>query len=297
MNMLKKISESAMSMATLHGELTRLNAEVETLRQLLQTAEATIGVRIDVEVRSLVESMLRQRRAVVVPSAATRDPVDLAASSDAPTLEEAFALLAREAPAATALWRELLEVNARTYEGFPVHSCSVGGHEMAELFACFLRPYLTGTVLDVGCGPQPVPVYLDGHPVELIAGIDPLAPAEAHPFAFAQAVCEHLPWPADTFDLVVVGTSLDHVLLLDRALAEMHRVLAPGGHLAIWVSFVEGSAPYDPYRDDIEAIDEYHLFHFDRPWFEDLLRSRFVVREIIPFGRGAGSFFYAFQRV
>ena len=87
---------------------------------------------------------------------------------------------------------------------------------MAAEFRAFVKLYLRGAVLDVGCGPQPVPSYLDGYPLDRIAGIDPLPPTEGHPFTFVQTVAEFLPWDDKTFSVVVVATSLDHVLLPDR---------------------------------------------------------------------------------
>ncbi len=98
---------------------------------------------------------------------------------------------------------------------------------MAELFGCFLAPLLHGTVLDIGCGPQPVPSYLANYPTESIAGLDPLA--APHPFVFHHGVAEFLPWDDASFDLVITATSLDHVLLLDRSIDEFRRVLKPGG--------------------------------------------------------------------
>ena len=158
-----------------------------------------------------------------------------------------------------------------------------------------MKLYLRGAVLDVGCGPQPVPSYLDGYPPDRIAGIDPLPPTEGHPFSFVQTVAEFLPWDDKTFSVVVVATSLDHVLLPDRALAEFHRVLRDDGHLLVWVAHVPGAARYDPYRPDLDKIDDYHLFHFDRPWFEELLSERFTVEEAVSFSPPENSWFYSYR--
>jgi SAM-dependent methyltransferase len=182
------------------------------------------------------------------------------------------------APAACAEWERLLAVNATAYAGFPVDSCSVRGHPLAEKFRGFLRPYLTGAVLDIGCGPQPVPEYLAGHPTTRIAGLDPL-PA-LHPFVFVQGTAEFVPWADRTFDTVVAATSLDHVLLLDRALREIRRVLRPDGTFVTWVSFQAGAATYDPYRPDVRPVDEFHLFHFDRLWFEAAVGVEFTPVEV-----------------
>src|SRR5437764_511881 len=65
------------------------------------------------------------------------------------SMADCCARLRRLAPRAFAVWHELLEVNAHAYEGFPIDSCSVSGHPMAEQFREFLRPYRNGAVLDI----------------------------------------------------------------------------------------------------------------------------------------------------
>ena len=138
----------------------------------------------------------------------------------APGLQECLARLEPLAPRAFALWREALDANAVAYEGLPVDSCSVAAHPGAARFQQFAQQHLKGYVLDVGCGPQPLPLYLAGYPTDRISGLDPLSPADQHPFDFASGVAEFLPWEDAQFDTVIAATSLDHVLLLDRALDE-----------------------------------------------------------------------------
>jgi len=137
------------------------------------------------------------------------------------SLSEYFSMLEQAAPKAFTEWIELLKAGTRAYCSQPSHSCSVKGNPMAELFTFFIRPFLRGWVLDVGCGPQAVPVYLEGYPTDLIYGIDPISSSEDHPFTFIQGVAEFLPWEDNSFDVVIAATSLDHVLLLDRALSEI----------------------------------------------------------------------------
>ena len=150
-------------------------------------------------------------------------------------------------------------------------------------------------MLDVGCGPQPKPSYLAGVPDRLIAGLDPLLPSSGpHPFPFAQGVGEFLPWIDGSFQAVVIGTSLDHVLLLDRALAEVKRVLRPGGVFLSWVGFLPGSIPYDPFDPLIQPADQYHLFHFDRDWYTELISKYFRFERSIDSGHSS---FYAWTKV
>lgn len=223
--------------------------------------------------------MLRQRGTLVRELQRPRHFVCAPRPTEEITLSERFDQLQATAPAAFAAWRPLLDVNQNAYEGLPIDSCSVPNHPIAPLFRDFLMPYLRGAVLDIGCGPQAVPAYLEGHPFESLAGIDPLPPSEPHPFLFVRTVAEYLPWADDSFDVVVVATSLDHVLLLDRALDEIHRVLKPDGRLVLWVGFIKGSPCYDPYSSHVEKVDDYHLFHCGESWFLGLLSEQFQVEE------------------
>ncbi|MGV8123585.1 MAG: methyltransferase domain-containing protein [Candidatus Xenobiia bacterium LiM19] len=212
----------------------------------------------------------------------------------AATLDECFRFFEKEAPEAFSIWKKLFEANRSAYEGCPIHSCSMKGHPMASYFRDFLAPWLGGTVLDIGCGPQPVPSYLEPYPHELIAGIDPLQPSEkAHPFTFQQGFCEFLPWEDDSFDTVVAATSLDHVFLLEKALKEVARVLKDDGIFIVWVAFNAGAARYDPCNANIKAIDEYHLFHFDKSWFEEVVGATYTIEESVHLTLPDISSFYA----
>lgn len=209
-------------------------------------------------------------------------------------LADALAVLRRSAPAAFPHWEACQDAGARCYATAPLDNCSVLGHRMAGEFADFLRPSLRGRVLDVGCGPLPVPSYLLNYPARLLAGVDPLpTPAAFHPFTFVQGVAELLPWPEATFDVVVAATSLDHVLLLDEALAEARRVLHPGGRFVVWITLHPTAPPWQrPSASPSE--DGYHLFHLG-PWLPALIaRCGFVLtREAHPV-RGCQGDFYDF---
>ncbi|MEU2198869.1 class I SAM-dependent methyltransferase [Isoptericola sp. NPDC019482] len=112
----------------------------------------------------------------------------------------------------------------------------------------------TGTrVLDVGCGTG----ELVGHLVRagaVASGVDP-APAmtrrarEQHPGATVRGGdVEHLPFDDDAFDAVLAVNSLQFADHVDDALAEVARVLAPGGRvgLACWA---EGA------RNDLDVVE------------------------------------------
>ena len=72
-------------------------------------------------------------------------------------------------------------------------------------------------------------------------------------------------------------------------------MLRDDGHLLVWVAHVPGAVKYDPYRPDADKVDDYHLFHFDRPWFEELLSERFTVEEAVSFSPPENSWFYSYR--
>ena len=98
-------------------------------------------------------------------------------------------------------------------------------------------------ILDVGCGTG----YLLGQlaarapQASALAGIDPApamivvatSAATDGRVRFVVGTAERLPWPDQTFDLVVSTTSFDHWADQRAGLAQCARVLAPGGCLVL----------------------------------------------------------------
>ncbi len=254
------------------------------IRDLLAEAMAEHQVAASKEnTRQLL--VLRESVAAMVRFSTSRPPsvAPMVTPIDVPA-NQVLDSMRRRSPTAFAAWLEAFEENRSEYLAIErrASSLSVASNFGAEGFASWVRPWLHGRVLDVGCGPQSVPVYLETHPPENCAGIDPLPPFDRHPFVFREAFCESIPWPDDSFETVTCATSLDHVFDLDRSLDEICRVLVPGGVFLLWVAFIEGAAAYDV--DQVTSrLDRFHLFHFDRPWFYPLVRRRFEILEDWPF--------------
>jgi ubiquinone/menaquinone biosynthesis C-methylase UbiE/uncharacterized protein YbaR (Trm112 family) len=139
------------------------------------------------------------------------------------------------------LWQKLEANGARAYELDPPSSLSIGDRADAQLFAEFSQ--LEGLILDVGCGPQALPSYAEAA-IERFVGVDPLRGEQPRQFAFAQAIAEYLPFKDDAFDRVLFATSIDHVLSIELALAEAHRVTKAGGMVCIWLG--EAAPPPPP---------------------------------------------------
>ncbi len=219
--------------------------------------------------------------------------------SDAPylesslTFEDQLSQLRLLEPKAFDLWWQCFLNGKLSYSQEIEGNLSYGCHPGASAFNTFITPFMKGNVLDIGCGPQLLPTYLHGaagtENVRLF-GIDPLH-AE-HPFEFYRGFAEFLPWQSNCFDAVVCGTSLDHCLSLAQTLEEIKRVLKPNGKLLIWVGFVPGAKKYEPKADDLTALDEYHLFHFDRPWFESLMSSYFTLIKYVDYCNVSSFYIY-----
>lgn len=263
-----------------NDEVFRLDSTVEALKIEVNKLKQELGETVHEENR-FRSFMLKREQLIYRKINIDHDIQNRHAhvSERVMSLPDIYSELEIRAPNAFRYWQELLSVNADTYDGFPVHSCSVKGHPSAELFRDYIYPYLNGRVLDIGCGPQPIPLYLKDYPLDLICGIDPIS--SEHPFSFVNGIAEFLPWPENYFDVVIAATTLDHVLLLDRVYSEVCRVLKDNGRFLIWVCFVSGASPYDPYSPDLQPVDRCHLFHFDKGWFEEGIKEYFNIEEVL----------------
>jgi SAM-dependent methyltransferase len=163
----------------------------------------------------------------------------------------------------------------RTVEGNLSHD----GHIGAEFFRMFINIHARERILDFGCGPLEMPSYLTDWPTDQLAAFDPQDCAVARRFPVAKTFGETIPWPDASFETVVIATSLDHVYLLDRALAEVKRVLVPNGRLLLWTAMLESSVPYNPYGLTITPPDKYHLFHPGKNWFYKLFETDYNLIE------------------
>lgn len=104
-------------------------------------------------------------------------------------------------------------------------------------------------VLDVGCGKgRFARVLLERNPGAIVYGLDiseemlVCAPASVRTVS---ASMTELPFAASTFDFAYATESLEHAVEIDRAVAEMCRVVKPGGRLAIIDKNVEHWGRFD----------------------------------------------------
>lgn len=251
---------------------------------------------IRVNRNDVLEHLVRSRLAFPLnfPAGSIRSPKPVKPQS----VETVFGRLQKAAPLNWAIFKACFDEGTRSYETLPSCSCSTDAHKEAELFRAFLRPYLRGSILDIGCGPQPVPHYLADVPHGAISGIDPISEPADHPFQFVPGVGEYLPWADASFDVLVSGTTLDHYYLLDQGLESAFRVLRPGGHFIAWITEFADAGPYDPYAARLEKpYDSEHLFHINRSWFLPMMKEiGFQEVEIINFELPFNFLFMSFQK-
>ena len=106
-----------------------------------------------------------------------------------------------------------------------------------QLILRFFGELQNGRVLDIGCGKgRFARVLKDSHPEARIAAFD-LAEAMLRVVPAGIAPCcgsmTALPFPNDTFDAAYATESLEHAVDIEKAVAEMCRVVRPGGRIVI----------------------------------------------------------------
>jgi SAM-dependent methyltransferase len=121
-------------------------------------------------------------------------------------------------------------------------------------------------VLDVGCGDGQLTrlaAALDG--VQLAVGIDPtwnqitVAVSRGRASGFARAGADGLPFLDGAFDAVVACLVFEHIDAVDEAIAEVARVLVPGGRFCFVLNHPLLSTPASGWIDDhmVEPPEQY----------------------------------------
>ena len=126
------------------------------------------------------------------------------------------------------------------------------------------------TVLDVGCGAGGKTMYYASLGVDKIVGMDivPHYKAEAEAlatelgyadrFEFITADAASTGFPDASFDTVIMNDAMEHVSHPDLVLAEVARILKPGGRL--YVNFPPINHPFGAHLSDLIGIPWVHLF-------------------------------------
>lgn len=271
----------------LDAQGNRLSAEIAGLRESLVAPQLSPsgreGWRENIRYQAIVQSGLFARAERGMREHDARYPPVVAPTPvDVKAFEDYLSDLKALCPSLYPAWQILFENGQRAYRELPKEaSCSTWNNEFAMLFRDFVDTYGTGAMLDIGCGPYGDPVYFSGRAPRSLAAIEPLPMESQAAFTVVRAFCEFLPWNDDSFDTVVVATSLDHVLSLKKSLQEIHRVLKPGGKVLIWLGSLPGMKEYD--EQDSVPLDDFHLFQFDEKWATPLFTGYFSLVDLARF--------------
>lgn len=96
--------------------------------------------------------------------------------------------------------------------------------------------FKNSVVLDVGCGISTILNYIDAKEKH---GIDPLAKEYKRIFKYPKGIKvkqgrgENLPYPENSFDVVICSNALDHTENPQKTLQQIHSVLKPGGNFIL----------------------------------------------------------------
>src|SRR4051794_12824009 len=95
--------------------------------------------------------------------------------------------------------------------------------------------YFRGRVLNAGCGERDLGPWLAALGVDDVTSYDI---ASGLPGAVIGPL-ENLPFDDASFDTILCNAVLEHVEHVDRVVAELARVLRPGGHAVIAIPFLQ----------------------------------------------------------
>jgi malonyl-CoA O-methyltransferase len=106
-----------------------------------------------------------------------------------------------------------------------------------QVLLSFFSPVGAKKLLDVGCGKgRYARIFLEQNPSARISGLDisgQMLAAVPEGINRISAIMTEIPFADGSFDGVYATESLEHAVDIERAIAEMCRVLRPGGKLAI----------------------------------------------------------------
>jgi SAM-dependent methyltransferase len=162
--------------------------------------------------------------------------------------------------------------------------------EYEEQILPLVSEHLTGRtrVLDVGCGEGQIARHLRrvvGVPD--VWGVDPsnaqvsVAHTRGGGPAYARADADHLPFPAGAFDAVVACLVFEHVVEVARALAEIARVLEPGGVFLFFLNHPLLQVPGSGWIDDQILGEQY--WRIGPYLVEDVVMEEVAPGVVLPF--------------
>ena len=151
--------------------------------------------------------------------------------------------------------RELWETHAQWWQdGFTEGADPEYDEQIIPLAA----EHLVGArrVLDIGCGEGQIARVAQRVGAELVVGVDPTAAQvleaarRAGGPTYARAEASTLPCADGSFDAVIACLVFEHIVDVDSAIAEVGRVLAPGGRFLFFMNHPLLQSPGSGWIDD-----------------------------------------------
>jgi SAM-dependent methyltransferase len=158
---------------------------------------------------------------------------------------------------------DLWEINAQWWaEGFTEGADA----EYTEQILPLAAEHLLGAkrILDIGCGEGQISRLAGRLPgVEGVVGIDPtaaqlaLAAQRGGGVALARSGAAELPFPNGCFDAAIACLVFEHIDSVDQAIAEIGRVLGPGGRFVFMLNHPLLQTPNSGWIDDTILEEQY----------------------------------------
>ena len=135
--------------------------------------------------------------------------------------------------------------------------------EYVEQIVPLASEHLRGAsaVLDVGCGEGQIARLAYDVGASRVVGVDPTwaqlteARRRGGSVGYCRAQAAGLPFPSSSFDAVVACLVFEHIDAVDDAVAEVGRVLKPGGHFVFFLNHPLLQTPGSGWIDD-RILDE-----------------------------------------
>ncbi|HWA50098.1 MAG TPA: class I SAM-dependent methyltransferase [Dongiaceae bacterium] len=130
-----------------------------------------------------------------------------------------------------------------------------------EFFGLSPEFYAGKRIVDIGCGPRGSLEWADMAAERV--GIDSLAKeylklnGGRHKMRYVDAGAEAMPFESAHFDVACSFNSLDHVDDLGRALAEIKRIVKPGGLFLLITEVNHAATPTEPQCFSFDIVDKF----------------------------------------
>ena len=173
-------------------------------------------------------------------------------------------------------YRDLSKYDYMDHAGLPPTGADQRFVDIGDILERFI-PERTSRVFEIGGGSSQLLDVLQRRGYSRLLGSDPSpgcvrAAKQLYNVDAIACTIFNAPQPAEPYDFLIVIGVMEHIRDLDRAVAEFHRLLAPGGR--IYVESPDGSR-YQPSLDaPFQEFSVEHINYFSLTSLTNLMHSR-----------------------